>query len=44
MTLDEAINLRNLDYWGPGNPPLYVSEVYYGRLLIVTVDETQATS
>lgn len=44
MTVAEAQNMENYGWWGDQNPPVYISEVYYGRMLIVTIDETEATS
>lgn len=38
-----ADNLELLGYWGPNNPPLYVSEVYYGRMIVVSVDKNDYT-
>ena len=32
--------LRNLKIMGKDNPPLYVDQVTYGRILVISVDET----
>lgn len=39
------LNAQALDpsYWTVGVPPLYVDKVYYGNILIVTVDEKPNT-
>lgn len=29
--------------WGTNNPPLYVSQVYYGRMIVATVDQNEYT-
>lgn len=38
-----AMSLKNQGYWGPKNPPLYISEVFYGRMLVVSVDQNNYT-
>lgn len=42
--MDYLERLKKFNYWGPGNPPLYVSQVYYGRIIVVTVDQNEYTT
>lgn len=43
FSLTDAQNLKNFGYWGNDNEPLYVSQVNYGRMIVVTVDENERT-
>lgn len=42
-TLNDIKTLESFGYMGPSNAPLYVSQVNYGRLMIITVDENERT-
>ncbi len=41
FTVEYAKKLKTYDYWGPGNPPLYVSQVNYGRMIVISVEESR---
>jgi len=37
--ITKALGMKNLGFWGPKNIPAYVSRVYYGKFLGVSVEE-----
>lgn len=37
FTLTQAQSIQSLGYWGNGNIPLYVNQVTYGRMMVISV-------
>lgn len=44
FNLHHALYLEQQGSWGVNNPPLFVDQVYYGRILVVTVDQNEYTT